>query len=109
MLLKIHTFPRLIGPQSFCEMPAKKVPFDTLAELIHSLGERGPTAKALEINPRTLATRMQYPATFTVGELLKVAGLAGVDLSVVAALAEHQIKNPIQPPAPVLGRPARQH
>ena len=90
-------------------MPTKKVPFDNLAELIHSLGERGKTAKALEINPRTLLTRMQDPATFTVGELLKVAGLAGVDLSVVTALAEHQIKNPIEPPAPVLGRPARQH
>lgn len=90
-------------------MPPKKVPFDTLAELIHSLGERSRTAKALEINPRTLLTRMQNPATFTVGEMLKVAGLAGVDLSVVAALAEYQINNPIEPPAPALGRPARQH
>lgn len=90
-------------------MPTKKIPFDNLAELIHSLGERGKTAEALEINPRTLVKRMQDPATFTVGELLKVAGLVGVDLAVVAALAEHQIKNPIEPPAPVLGRPVRQH
>ncbi|AMJ64030.1 hypothetical protein [Hymenobacter sp. PAMC 26628] len=88
-------------------IPIKKFPFDTLAELIHSLGERGKTAKALEINPRTLLTRMQDPATFTVGELLKVAKLARINLSVVVALAEHQIKNPIEPPAPILGRPAR--
>ena len=94
---------------AFCEMTTKKLPFDTLAELIHSLGERGKTAKALEINPRTLVTRMQDPATFTVGELLKVARLAGVDLAVVAGLAENQINNPIEPPAPVLGRPVRQH
>lgn len=90
-------------------MPIKKVPYDTLAEFIHSLGERGKTAEALEINPRTLVKRMQDPATFTVGELLKVARLAGVDLSVIIRLAEYQIKNPIEPPAPVLGRPVRQH
>ena len=86
MLLKIHRFSATLY-LLFCAMSTKKVPFDTLAELIHSLGERGKTAKALEINPRTLLTRMQDPATFTVGELLKVAGLAHVDLSVVAALA----------------------
>lgn len=90
-------------------MPTKKAPFDTLAELIHSLGERGKTAKALDINPRTLVTRMQDPATFTVGELLKVASLTGLDLAVITGLAEYQIKNPIEPPAPLLGRPVRQH
>ena len=91
-------------------MPPKKLPFDTLADLIHSLGERGKTAEYLEINPRTLAKRMQNPATFTVGELLKVADLAGVELAVVTGLAEQQIKTPsFEPPAPVLGRPTRQH
>ena len=52
---------------------------------------------------------MQDPATFTVGELLKVAALAGLDLAVVTSLAEYQIKNPIEPPAPILGRSVRQH
>lgn len=88
-------------------MTTKEIPFDTLAGLIHSLGERGKMAKALNINPRTLVIRMQNPATFTVGKLLKVAALAHVNLAVVTALAENQIKNPIEPPAPVLGRSIR--
>ena len=91
-------------------MSTKKLPFGTLAELIHSLGERGKTAEAIEINPRTLVRRMQDPATFTVGELMKVAELVGVDLSVVTSLAEQQIKDPsFEPPAPRRGAPTRQY
>ncbi|MET4107623.1 hypothetical protein [Hymenobacter sp. UYP22] len=86
----------------------KKLPFDTIAEFIHSLGERGKTAKALDINPRTLTTRLRNPATFTVAELLRVAAYGHTDLLTVTRLAERQIKNPITPPPPTLGRPTRQ-
>ncbi len=87
----------------------KKLPFNSIAELIHSLGKRGETAKALGIEYKTLGVRMNKPESFTVAELLKVAELADSDLSAVAALAEQQIKHPVEPPAPVLGRPPRQH
>ncbi|SMB80979.1 hypothetical protein SAMN00120144_3628 [Hymenobacter roseosalivarius DSM 11622] len=87
----------------------KKLPFDTIAEFIHSLGERGKTAKALDINPRTLTTRLENPGTFTLAELQRVAEYGHTDLMTVTLLAEHQMKNPIEPPAPALGRPARQH
>lgn len=87
----------------------KKLPFATIAEFIHSLGERGKTAKALAINPRTLTARLENPGTFTLAELQRVAEYGHTDLLTVTLLAEHQMKNPIEPPAPALGRPARQH
>lgn len=81
----------------------------TIAELIHGIGGRYETAEALGMAPNTLATRMKKPEGFTLADLLAVAQLAKVDLVTVTKLAQHQIKNHIAPPTPVVGRPPFSH
>ena len=79
--------------------------YNSLAELIHALGMRSDTAKHIGISHNTLNVRMANPGTFTLNELVKVAELAKSDLLTMTRLAQKQMDNPVEPPAPALGRP----
>ena len=79
--------------------------YNSLAELIHALGIRSDTAKHIGISHNTLNVRMSNPGSFTLDELVKVAELAKSDLLTMTKLAQKQMDNPVEPPAPALGRP----
>ena len=80
-------------------------PYTSLPELILAHGIRN-TTKDMPISHATLQKRMADPSTFTIGELERLAELAGEDLVTLVNLAKQQIDHPIKVPVSERGRSA---